>query len=111
MGVPIEGEAGVGYVMQRGYNLPPVNFDIEEAEAISVGLSMISRTGDKGLEQVAARAARKLSEVTELGKSLFSSSWGVKTPMHADLSDIRNTERTIRPIAMIYYAEAAVIAA
>lgn len=130
MRVPIEGEAGVGYVMQRGYDLPPVNFDIEEAEAISVGLSMISRTGDKGLEQAAARAARKLSEATELGKSLFSSSWGVKAPMHVDLSDIRNaigtetnlhlhyqdatqipTERTIRPIALIYYAEAAVIAA
>jgi predicted DNA-binding transcriptional regulator YafY len=101
-----------------------------ETEAISVGLSMISRTGDRGLEQAAAGAARKLTEVTELGKSLFSPSREVKAPMHGDLSDIRNairtetkshlhyhdatrisTERTIRPIALIYYAEAAVIAA
>ncbi len=130
MRVPIEGAAGVGYVMQRGYDLPPVNFDIEEAEAISVGLSMISRTGDKSLERAAIRAARKLSNATELGKSLFSSSWGVKAPMYVDLSDIRDairtevklhihyqdagqtqTERAILPIALIYYAEAAVIAA
>ncbi len=130
MRVPIEGAAGVGYVMQRGYDLPPINFDIEEAEAISVGLSMIARTGDKGLERAAMRAVRKLSEATELSKTLYSSSWGSKAPQNVDLSQIRDaireevklhlhyqdvsqitTERTIWPVALIYYAEAVVIAA
>ncbi|MEP4825316.1 MAG: YafY family protein [Paracoccaceae bacterium] len=130
MRVPIEGAAGVGYVMQRGYDLPPINFDIEEAEAISVGLSMISRTGDKGLERAAQRAVRKLSEATEVSKSLFSSSWGSEVPKNVDLSEIRDaireevklrlryqdvadnqTERTVQPIALIYYAEAIVIVA
>ncbi|MEO9896528.1 MAG: YafY family protein [Paracoccaceae bacterium] len=130
MRVPIEGAAGVGYVMQRGYDLPPINFDIEEAEAISVGLSMISRTGDKGLERAAKRAVRKLSEATEVSKSLFSSSWGSEVPKNVDLSEIRDaireevklrlryqdvsdnqTERTVQPIALIYYAEAIVIVA
>jgi predicted DNA-binding transcriptional regulator YafY len=130
MRVPIEGEAGIGYVMRPGYNLPPVNFDVEEAEAISVGLSMISRTGDKSLEKAALRAMRKLSEATQLSETLFSSSWGAKVPGHIDLADIRNairqetkisllyqdveqrsTERKIRPIALVYYAEAVVIAA
>ncbi|MVO16178.1 helix-turn-helix transcriptional regulator [Parasedimentitalea huanghaiensis] len=130
MRVPIEGEAGIGYVMRPGYNLPPVNFDIEEAEAISVGLSMISRTGDKSLEKAALRAMRKLSEATQLSENLFSSSWGAKVPGHIDLAEIRNairqetklgliyqdvehksTKRKIRPIALVYYAEAVVIAA
>lgn len=130
MRVPIEGEAGIGYLMRPGYNLPPVNFDIEEAEAISVGLSMISRTGDKSLEKAALRAMRKLSEATQLSENLFSSSWGAKVPGHIDLAEIRNairqeskislhyrdveqrtTERTIRPVALVYYAEAVVIAA
>jgi len=130
MRVPIEGEAGIGYVMRPGYNLPPVNFDIEEAEAISVGLSMISRTGDKSLEKAALRAMHKLSEATQFSETLFSSSWGAKIPGHIDLAEVRNairqetkiglfyqdveqrsTERTIRPIALVYYAEAVVIAA
>src|SRR3546814_17683164 len=36
-GVPIEGEAGVGYVLQRGYDLPPLMFTEEEIEALVLG--------------------------------------------------------------------------
>jgi len=129
MRVPIEGEAGVGYIMRPGYNLPPINFDVEEAEAISVGLSMITRTGDKALERAALRAVQKLSAATTLSETLFSSSWGAK-PADIDLGDIRNairqevklalhyrdvdanvTRRTIRPIAIVYYSDVVVIAA
>ena len=50
MRTPIEGEAGVGYIMRRGYDLPPLNFDAEEVEALQVGLSMLARTGDSALQ-------------------------------------------------------------
>ena len=128
--VPIEGEAGIGYILRPGFDLPPINFDLEEAEAITVGLSMIARTGDKGLERAATRAARKLSDATQLSETLFSSSWGAKAPGNIDLSAIRDairqeakialsycdvngglTERTILPVALIYYSEAVVVAA
>ena len=33
-GVPIAAEAGVGYTLMKGYNLPPVNFSAEEASAL-----------------------------------------------------------------------------
>ena len=49
MQTPIYGEAGIGYEMRRGYDLPPLNFDLDEAEALSVGLSLVARTGDIGL--------------------------------------------------------------
>ncbi|WP_343561543.1 helix-turn-helix transcriptional regulator [Kiloniella sp. b19] len=130
MRIPIEGEAGVGYIMRKGYDLPPINFDIEEAEAISVGLSMIARTGDKSLEKAALRAASKLCEATKISETLFSTSWGAEPPCHIDLSALREairqehkvclhyrnveqefSERTIRPLALIYYAETVVIAA
>ncbi|MEP0964220.1 MAG: YafY family protein [Roseobacter sp.] len=130
MRVPIEGAAGIGYIMRRGYDLPPVNFDIEETEAITVGLSMIARTGDKGLESAAARAARKLSDATILSETLFSSSWGSDTPKNINLSELRDairneiklhlhyqdtedkrTQRTVHPIALIYYAQAIVFVA
>ena len=128
MRVPIEGEAGIGYIMRPGYNLPPINFDVEEAEAISVGLSMIARTGDKALEQAALRAVQKLSAAPTLSETLFSSSWGA-TPAEIDLADVRNairqeiklalhyrdaegrvTRRTIRPIAIVYYSDVVVVA-
>ena len=35
--IPVEGAAGVGYVLRRGYELPPLMFTEDEAEAIAVG--------------------------------------------------------------------------
>lgn len=128
MRVPIAGEPGIGYVLQRGYDLPPINFDIEEAEAISVGLSMLARTGDMGLKRAAERAARKLNAATPLSEALLISSWGA--PDLDLLPEIRTaireeralqivygddagslTRRKILPVALVYYAEVAVLAA
>jgi predicted DNA-binding transcriptional regulator YafY len=44
--IPIEGAAGVGYVLRRGYELPPLMFTEDEAEAIAVGVRLLARTGD-----------------------------------------------------------------
>jgi predicted DNA-binding transcriptional regulator YafY len=130
MRIPIEGEAGIGYIMRPGFDLPPINFDIEEAEALTVGLSMIARSGDSGLIKAAASAARKLSEAAPQNDALLSSSWGPSEPITVDMSFIRTairqecklsiaymdvdcqaSERHIQPIAMIYYTEALVLAA
>jgi len=51
--VPIEGAAGIGYVLRRGFDLPPLMFTIEEIEAIAVGARLVSRTGDPGLQDAA----------------------------------------------------------
>ncbi len=40
-GVPIRGEAGVGYTIDKKYFLPPITFDAHELEAISLGISMV----------------------------------------------------------------------
>ena len=58
MRTPIKGEAGIGYIMRKGYDLPPLNFDQEEAEALFVGLSMLARTGDSDLQRAAEEAVR-----------------------------------------------------
>lgn len=39
-GVPIEGEAGVGYRMQAGFDLPPLMFSRDEAQALVAALRM-----------------------------------------------------------------------
>lgn len=36
-GADITGEAGIGYVLQDGYLLPPLMFSIEEIEALILG--------------------------------------------------------------------------
>ena len=102
MRVPIDGAAGVGYIMRPGFDLPPVNFDIEEAEAITVGLAMIARTGDRGLQAAGRRACRKLSEATQLSETLFSSTWGPKEPDAIDLSDLRRAVRQERKLSITY---------
>ena len=48
MRVPVEGAAGLGYVLRRGYDLPPLNFDQEEAEALRVGLAMLAEAPRAG---------------------------------------------------------------
>ena len=48
-GVPIEGEAGVGYVLRRDFDLPPLMFSNEEAEALLLGVRMVQSWGDSPL--------------------------------------------------------------
>ena len=47
-GVPIEGEAGVGYMLRAGFHLPPLMFTPEEMEALVTGARLVkSWAGDK----------------------------------------------------------------
>src|SRR5258708_8853393 len=60
-GAPIDGEAGVGYVLRAGYTLPPLMFTDEEIEAVVLGSRMVAGSTDARL----ARAARDaLAQVT-----------------------------------------------
>jgi predicted DNA-binding transcriptional regulator YafY len=73
MRTPIEGEAGIGYVMRSGYDLPPLNFDADEIESLVVGLSLLARTGDRGLQQAAARISAKIDTLRRDPGALQSS--------------------------------------
>src|SRR5215472_16200557 len=61
--VPIEGAAGLGYMLRRGFDLPPLMFTSEEIEAIVVGAKMVSRTGDLSLQDAAERVLSKVTTV------------------------------------------------
>lgn len=61
IGAPIRGEAGVGYQMEQGYFLPPLQFDAEEMEAIMLGMRhLIARRGG-GLRDAAERVTGKVA--------------------------------------------------
>ncbi len=62
-GVPISGEAGVGYSLMRGYQLPPVMFTAEEAAALFVGGELVKQFTDASLHGPMASALDKLRAV------------------------------------------------
>lgn len=62
-GVPIDGEAGVGYRLRSGYQVPPLMFDGEELEALALGASMVCVWADAELARAAGRALAKVDAV------------------------------------------------
>ncbi len=107
--VPIEGAAGVGYVLRRGFDLPPLMFTIEEVEAIAVGARMLRRTGDPGLQSSAESVLSKVSVLLPdlLGQHLanppfFVSGHGAPLPLAADLSAVRAAIREERKLCIVY---------
>ena len=127
MRVPIEGERGVGYILRPGFLMPPLMFSIEECEAIVVALGLFDLRADPAARLAAEQVKAKivgavpppLRRPFERG-SLFA--WGASAAPPIDVSHIRHairdevklglryrdeqdrlSERTILPIALIYY--------
>lgn len=137
MRVPIEGERGIGYILRPGFEMPPLMFSIEETEAIVLALALVERTGDSELRQAAKRVSGKIAaSVPEPLSRVLSTTalhaWGstAPSPTGVDLGVVRRavrdeeklalaycdeteylTQRTIRPIAVIYYSHSANIVA
>lgn len=137
MRVPIEGGRGIGYIMRPGFDLPPLMFSIEEMEAIVLSLALLDRTGDDELKQAARRVNQKIAGAVPAplrqameGKALYAWGSAAQSPAGFDLGLVRrairheqklalayrdelgrSTERTVRPIALIYYSRTANIVA
>lgn len=61
--VPIRGEAGTGYVLDAGYDLPPLMLTEDELEAAMLGASWVAQRGDPALARAARSLADKLRDV------------------------------------------------
>jgi predicted DNA-binding transcriptional regulator YafY len=62
-GVPVIGEAGVGYSLVKGYHLPPVMFTAEEAFALFIGGEMVKQFADKSMAEPMESALLKIRSV------------------------------------------------
>jgi predicted DNA-binding transcriptional regulator YafY len=60
-GVPVEGEAGVGYRLARGFELPPLTFNAAEIEALVLGARMVQAAGDPERGEAARSALERWS--------------------------------------------------
>lgn len=129
-GIPITGEAGVGYVIDKQYHLPPIMFDADEIEAIALGIGMVSNWTDAAFARKAKSAYEKIRatltapmvhELTQI--STFSAPSRYKIPWKVNFTEVREcirrkqfvtfsyldlsdqvTERTIRPLALISFS-------
>jgi len=62
-GVPIEGEAGVGYVLRKGSDIPPLMFNADELEALVVGTRFVKAFAGQRLHRGAQAALLKIEAV------------------------------------------------
>ena len=128
--VPIEGEAGVGYVLRAGYDLPPLNFDAAEQEALVVGMGLLARTGDSELRAAARRVLTKIETGRVPDMGLGVSDWGIPEDTCGTGTKLRRaireehemdityrslsgevTMRRVWPLVLTYHVEVAVVSA
>lgn len=62
-GVNIEGEAGIGYIVRRGFDLPPLMFSKEEISALTLGARIVKSWADPSLATAAESALSKIETV------------------------------------------------
>ena len=62
-GTPIDGEAGVGYRIRPGYDLPPLMFDREEIQALVLGVRIVRQVGDPALARASDSILSKVATV------------------------------------------------
>ena len=135
--IPIEGAAGIGYVLRRGFDLPPLMFTADELDAIVVGARLVRRLRDPGLHRAAETVLDKirtaLPDARRGGLSaapFFVSDGSVVRPEGIGLPDLRRairetrkvriayrdaqgdqSERTVWPLAMAYYVDVTLLGA
>ncbi|MCA9573861.1 MAG: YafY family protein [Polyangiales bacterium] len=108
-GVPIRGEAGVGYVLGEGYDLPPLMFDARELEALMLGARMVAAKADAATARDAESAIAKIVEVLPkerrallLDSPLFAHSFRPKVEDRVDLVPLRDALRDQRKVHLNY---------
>jgi predicted DNA-binding transcriptional regulator YafY len=136
-GAPILGEAGVGYALKKGFDLPPLMFDYDEVEALLIGARMASAHGGKALAKSAERAMEKIAAVLPDNRRAALETTQVYVPdfhidrevasrfealrqaikarqfVHIDYvtEDKRESQRELRPVALHFWGERWTLAA
>jgi predicted DNA-binding transcriptional regulator YafY len=111
--VPLRGGAGIGYVLDAGYELPPLMLTADELEAAMLGAAWVSQRGDVSLARGARSLIEKLGQVVpkDLRPVLLDGSLR-PAPLRAgivdgtDLGPIRQAIRDKRKLEL-QYADAA----
>jgi predicted DNA-binding transcriptional regulator YafY len=90
-GVPIDGEAGVGYIMRAGFDLPPLMFTREEVTALVAGARLIRAYGGAALARASEEALIKIAAV--LPEAARAAADRVPIHAYAEQTDPASRER------------------
>lgn len=128
-GVPIEGEAGIGYRLSRTASLPPLTFTADELAALAVGARMLETWGGAGFASGARGALAKIASAMPADKRatlerapFFAPSFHIKGDFsekvdalhraidgrrivsfaYSDRNDAK-TERRVWPLGLVYW--------
>jgi predicted DNA-binding transcriptional regulator YafY len=128
-GVPIAGEAGVGYVLKAGFDLPPLMFREQEIEALVLGARIVQSWADPELAAAAGDVIAKVEAVIPerlrsymANTALLAPSHHYMEPISFDVAELRralrsqlkvhfsyrnalaeSSERTVRPLCLAYF--------
>ena len=130
-GIPIEGEAGVGYRLQPNFELPPLMFTHNEVDALVAGARLIESWGGASLAAGARSAIAKISAVLPPDKRMTLEATPVHAPnffinermsqymddlrravnesryveLHYTDIDAKESIRRVRPIGLFYWGD------
>ena len=136
-GVPIEGEAGVGYVLRGGFDLPPLMFGEQEIEALVLGARIVESWADRELAEAAGNVIAKVEAVIPerlrghmAETALLAPAAHFSEPISLDPGELRRalrrrqklrfaysdetrraTRRVVRPLGLAFYGPVWLLAA
>ena len=128
-GVPIEGEAGVGYVLKAGFDLPPLMFKEQEIEALVLGARIVESWADAELSGAASDVIAKVEAVIPERLRGYMANTALLAPAHHymepvtfNMAELRravrshlkvhfryrnaiaeDSQRTVRPLCLAYF--------
>src|SRR5262249_3537868 len=108
-GVPIEGEAGGGYSLRKGYDLPPLMFPGSELEALVFGARIVQSWSDSEMARAADAALARIDGVLPdhlrhllADRSLWAPATTRRAPLAFDLPRLRAAIRSRRKVRFRY---------
>lgn len=136
-GVPVEGEAGVGYRLSKGFDLPPIMFTMDEVHALVAGARMVQAWGGPALAVSSRSAIEKIAQALPASRStdvertpLFAPGFHVRAGTGSDLEAVRQailsrcklrltyvdsrdqaSERVVRPLGLAFWGNTWTVAA
>lgn len=108
-GVPIEGEAGVGYILRRGFDLPPLMFSEAEIEAMVLGARVVASYSDPAMAKAANEALARVEAVLPdrlkarlISTPLFAPGFMIPRDVLGKLAELRGALEARRKVRLAY---------
>lgn len=109
--VPIRGEAGIGYVLDRGFDMPPLMLTEDEIDAAALGALWVASRGEPELAEAARSLLAKIEAVVPepLKANLIDAATSVapvaQASEHVSAKIFRSAIRTHRKLRIAYQSQ------